>query len=62
MNFTIILLPLVDFYSLIKMFMYSLKLKDVKVIIERTGLIYTKKNICFSGAEVLGIVDYKVKF
>lgn len=40
----------------------SLKLKDIKVILERTGHIYTKKNIRYSEAEVLRIVDYKVKF
>ncbi|CAI6363377.1 unnamed protein product [Macrosiphum euphorbiae] len=38
----------------------SLKLKDIKVILERTGRMYTKKYIRYSEAEVFRIVDYKL--
>jgi len=70
MNFTIILISIntymyIRFLKLYKndhICLQSLKLKDIKVMLERTGHVYTKKNIRYSEAEVLRIVDYKVKF
>ncbi|KAF0763836.1 cyclin N-terminal domain-containing protein 1-like [Aphis craccivora] len=38
----------------------DIKFKDIKAILQRTGHIYTKKNIRYSETEVLRIVGYKL--